>query len=62
MRQRQRQRQSRQKYQKRTQSENFSSKYDFAYVGRGTVNQLGKIATGLITIYAPKSIRLPSKE
>ena len=30
MRQRQRQRQSRQKYQKRTQSEDFSNIYDFA--------------------------------
>lgn len=47
MRQYKRQRQIRQKNKERTQS-GFSNKYDFAYAGRGTVNQLGKIATGLI--------------
>ena len=33
-----------QKYQKRTQKGGFLNRYDFAYAGRDTVNQIGKIA------------------
>ena len=48
MRQYKRQRRPRQKYRKRTQSGGFLNRYDFAYIGRDTVNQIGKIAPGLI--------------
>ena len=48
MRRRQRKSSSRQKYQKRTQRGGFLNRYDFAYAGRDTVNQVGKIAPGLI--------------
>ena len=48
MRRRKRKRRPRQKYQKRTQSGGFLNKYDFAYAGRDTVNQVGKFAPGLI--------------
>ena len=38
------------KYQKkRTQSGGFLNRYDFAYAGRDVVNQLGKVAPGVIT-------------
>ena len=36
------------KYQKRTQKCGFLNRYDFAYAGRDTVNQVGKIAPDLI--------------
>ena len=36
------------KYQKRTQKCGFLIRYDFAYAGRDTVNQVGKIAPDLI--------------
>ena len=39
---------TRQKYQKRTQLGGFLNIYDFAYAGRDTVNQVGKIAPGII--------------
>ena len=48
MRQYKRQRRPRQKYRKRTQSGGFLNRYDFAYIGRDTVNQIGKIAPSLI--------------
>ena len=35
------------KYQKKTQSGSFLNRYDFAYAGRDTVNQVGKIASGI---------------
>ena len=38
----------RRKYQKRTQYSRFLNRYDFAYAGRYTINQVGKIAPGLI--------------
>lgn len=39
----------RKKYQKgRTQSGGFLNRYDFAYVGRDVVNQLGKVTPGVI--------------
>ena len=34
---------------KRTQSGGFLNRYDFAYAGRDVVNQLGKVAPGVIT-------------
>ena len=40
----------------------FFNRYDFAYTGRHTVNQVGKIAPGLIKMPAQKSITLPNKE
>ena len=43
-----RKRRPRQKYRKRTQSGGFLNKYNFAYAARDTVNQVGKIAPGLI--------------
>ena len=39
---------ARQKYWKRTQSGSFWNWHDFAYAGRDTVNQLGKIAPDVI--------------
>ena len=48
MRRYRKQRKSRQKYQKRTQRGGFLNWYDFAYTGRDTDNQVGKIAPGLI--------------
>ena len=48
MRQYKRQRRPRQKYRKRTQSGGFLNRCDFAYIGRDTINQTGKIAPGLI--------------
>ena len=36
------------KYQKRTQKGGFLNRYDFAYADRDTVNQIGKIALGLV--------------
>ena len=37
-----------QKYRRRSQKDGFLNRYDFAYAGRDTVNQVGKIAPGLI--------------
>ena len=48
MRRYRKQRKSRRKYQKRTQRGSFLNWYDFAYTGRDTDNQVGKIAPGLI--------------
>ena len=48
MRRRQRKSRPRRKYRKRTQRGGFLNRYDFAYAGRDTVNQVGKIAPGLI--------------
>ena len=48
MRRYRKQRKSRRKYQKRTQRGGFLNWYDFAYTGRDTDNQVGKIAPGLI--------------
>ena len=48
MRRYRKQRKSRQKYQKRTQRGGFLNWYGFAYTGRDTDNQVGKIAPGLI--------------
>lgn len=48
MRQRQRRRGPRRKYRKRTQRGGFLNRYDFTYAGRDTVNQVDKIAPGLI--------------
>ena len=42
------QRRPRRKYQKRTQKGGFLNRYDFAYADRDTVNQIGKIALGLV--------------
>ena len=39
---------SRRKYRRRSQKGGFLNRYDFAYAGRDTVNQVGKIAPGLI--------------
>ena len=47
-----------QKYTRRKQRGRFSKRYDFAYVGRGTVNQAMK---GLDNL-APKLINQASKE
>ena len=47
MRQRQ-ERKSRQKYQKRKQRSSFLNRYHFAYACTDTVNQLRKIAPGVI--------------
>ena len=33
---------------KKSQTDGFLSRYDFAYTGRDTVNQVGKIAPGII--------------
>ena len=41
-------RKSRRHYRKRRQQGGFLNRYDFAYAGRDTVNQLGKIAPGVI--------------
>ena len=41
-------RKSRRSYRKRKQRGGFLNRYDFAYAGRDTVNQLGKIAPGVI--------------
>ena len=41
-------RKSRRHYRKRRQRGGFLNRYDFAYAGRDTVNQLGKIAPGVI--------------
>ena len=38
----------RQKYRRKNQRGGFLNRYDFAYAGRDTVNQVGKIAPGLI--------------
>ena len=43
-----RQKNPRWKYQRRSQKGGFLNRYDFAYAGRDTVNQVGKIARGLI--------------
>ena len=48
MRRRRTQRKPRRKYRKRTQKGGFLNRYDFAYAGRDTVNQVGKITPGLI--------------
>ena len=48
MRRYRKQRKPRRKYQKRTQKCGFLNRYDFAYAGRDTVNQVGKIAPDLI--------------
>ena len=45
---RQRRSKPRQKYRKRTQRGSFPNRFDFAYSGRDTVNQVGKIAPGVI--------------
>ena len=39
---------ARRKCRKRTQSGGFLNRYDFTYADRDTVNQIGKIAPGLI--------------
>ena len=36
------------KRRRRRQTGGFLSRYDFSYVGRDTVNQVGKIAPGII--------------
>ena len=41
-------RKSRRAYGKHKQRGSFLNRYDFAYTGRGTVNQLGKIGPGII--------------
>ena len=38
----------RQKYRKRTQRGGFLNRHDFIYAGKDTVNQVGKIAPGII--------------
>ena len=48
MRRQRTQRRPRWKYQKSTQEGGFLKRYDFAYAGRDTVNQIEKIAPGLI--------------
>ena len=48
MRQHKKQRRPRRKYQKRKQRSGFLNRYDFAYAIRSAVNQVGKIAPGLI--------------
>ena len=48
MRRRQRKNKPRQKYRKRTQRGGLLNRYDFAYAGRDTVNQVTKIAPGMI--------------
>ena len=48
MRRRQRKSRPHRNYQKRTQKDGFLNRYDFAYADRDTVNQVGKIAPGLI--------------
>lgn len=45
---RQRRSKPRRKYRKRTQRGSFPNRFDFAYSGRDTVNQVGKIAPGVI--------------
>ena len=42
------QKRTRQKYWKRTQSDGFLNRYDFTYGGRDIVNQIVKIAPGII--------------
>ena len=37
-----------QKYRKKLQTGGFLNRYDFAYAGRDTVDQLGKVAPGII--------------
>ena len=41
-------RRPRQKYRKKIKRVFFLNRYDFAYVARDTVNQLGKVAPGII--------------
>ena len=36
------------KKRRRSQTDGFLNRYDFAYAGRDTVNQVGKIAPGII--------------
>ena len=48
MRRRQRRNKPRRKYRKKTQRGGFLNRYDFAYAGRDTVNQVAKIAPGII--------------
>ena len=48
MRRRQRKNKPRRKYRKRTQRGGLLNRYDFAYAGRDTVNQVTKIAPGII--------------
>ena len=48
MRQQRTQKRPLQKYRKRQQYGGFLKRYDFAYTGRDTVNQLGKVAPGII--------------
>ena len=48
MRRRRTQRKPRRRYRKRTQKGGFLNRYNFAYTGRDTVNQVGKIAPSLI--------------
>ena len=48
MRRRQRKSRPHRNYQKRTQKGGFLNRYGFAYADRDTVNQVGKIAPGLI--------------
>ena len=39
---------TKEKYRKQQQRGGFLSKYDFAYAGRNTVNQVGKTVPGII--------------
>ena len=48
MRRQRQERKSRQKYQKRKQRSSFLNRYHFAYACTDTVNQLRKIAPGVI--------------
>ena len=48
MRQQRTQKRPLQKYRKRQQYGGFLKRYDSAYTGRDTVNQLGKVAPGII--------------
>ena len=48
MRRRQRKSRPHRNYRKITQKGGFLNRYDFAYADRDTVNQVGKIAPGLI--------------
>ena len=54
MRRYRKQRKPRRKYWKRTQKGGFLNRYDFAYAGGDTVNQVGKIAPGLIKNTSPE--------
>ena len=54
MRRYRKQRKPHRKYWKRTQKGGFLNRYDFAYAGGDTVNQVGKIAPGLIKNASPE--------